>query len=91
MTTKDILIHQIEQLPVEIQNQVADFVQFLIIMHEIPVIPIQSEKEISKETKKELDTRYKALKENQERAVSWESAKQRILQKIENYAIQSNP
>ena len=74
------LVQKIENLPDALQQQVADYVDFLMERYQV-VIPETEDISLSEEDKTELDNRYNNWKNDSSSAIPLEDAKNRLMLK----------
>jgi hypothetical protein len=80
MSSIELLVTQISQLPQIYQDQVADFVDFLIFKYTIPIITDETS-ELSQEEKDELDLRLEYSQKHPEQRSKWDDIKAELFSK----------
>jgi len=84
MTTEQVIINRVHELPNYLHLQVIDFIEYLITKHNITPDPENDNPDISEEHKKILLQRYEKFKENPHAGEDWEIVKKRL---TERYAV----
>ncbi len=87
MTTEQVILHRLQELPNYLHLQVIDFLEYLITKHNVtqnPDSPDDDNASINKEHKKILLQRYKKYKDNPDAGEDWEVVKKRLM---ERYAV----
>jgi len=75
------LIEKVEMLPLALQSQVSDFVDFLLNRHFQGKAAPPDEPELTAEQKAELDKRYQEYLDDPDSAISIEVLKTRLMKK----------
>ncbi|MCB0521862.1 MAG: addiction module protein [Lewinellaceae bacterium] len=75
------LIEKIDLLPLTLQHEVSDFVEFLLNKHFKGNPSPADEPELTEEQKAELDRRYQEYLDNPDSTISIEELKNRLMKK----------
>jgi hypothetical protein len=81
MTTEQIIIDRIHQLPEYMHVQVIDYLDFLLTKYSLEIEMNDEDMEISDQHKTILMERYEKYKNTENIGDSWENVKQRLMEK----------
>ncbi len=81
MTTEQVVLKRLHELPDYLHLQVIDYMEYLITKHHAIPASKPEEPELSEDHKKILAIRYEKYKENPHVGDTWETVKKRLTEK----------